>query len=129
VIIEVAETHPPKTGKKLGTVKTATGESFGIWPDKLSALRVGGRYDIEFDENEFNGHTYRKITKVQAVEAIPPAPRAAHCAVEVDDVEQQFVCSLLNAAIAAGTLQIQTDALVAAIKTTRAAWAQTFGAS
>jgi hypothetical protein len=129
VIIEIAETHPPKVGKKLGAVKTAAGESFGIWPDKLSALRVGGRYQIEFDENEFNGRTYRKITNVQAVEATPPARRAAHCATEVDYVEQQFVCALLNAAIAAGTLQIQTDALVAAIKTARAAWAQTFGAS
>ena len=83
VIIEVAETHPPKTGKKLGTVKTAAGESFGIWPDKLSALRVGSRYQIEFDENEFNGRTYRKITKVHAAEAAPPAPRAAHCAAEI----------------------------------------------
>jgi hypothetical protein len=103
---------------------TAAGESFGIWPDKLSALRVGSRYQIELDENEFNGRTYRKITKVQAAEATTsaPAPRSA-------DVEWQFVCSLLNEAIAAGNLQIQTDALVAAIKTTRAAWAQTFGSS
>ena len=57
MIIQVAETHPPKTGKKLGTIKTASGESFGIWPDKLAALQVGGRYQIEFDENEFNGRT------------------------------------------------------------------------
>ena len=57
MIIEVAETHPPKTGKKLGTVKTADGQSFGIWPDKLSALRVGNRYEIEFDASEFNGRT------------------------------------------------------------------------
>ena len=38
MIIEVAETHPPKTGKKLGTVKTADGQSFGIWPDKLQRV-------------------------------------------------------------------------------------------
>jgi hypothetical protein len=67
MIIEVAETHPPKTGMKLGTVKTADGQSFGVWPDKLSGLRVGNRYEIEFDESEFNGRTYRKITKVQLV--------------------------------------------------------------
>ena len=114
MIIQVAETHPPKAGKKLGTVKTATGDSFGIWPDKLSGLQVGRRYEIEFDENEFNGRTYRKITKAQPV--------------GTPSNEWQFVCSLLNAAIAAGKLQIQTDALVAAINTTRTAWANTFGA-
>src|SRR6478752_7098831 len=100
MIIQVSETHPPKAGKKLGTVKTATGESFGIWPDKLTGLKVGARYQIEFDENEFNGHTYRKITKVHPAEATAPAPSS--------DSEQQFVCSLLSAAIAGGTLKIQT---------------------
>src|SRR6476620_6069237 len=123
MIIQVAETHPPKAGKKLGTVKTVTGESFGIWPDKLAGVQVGGRYQIEFDENEFNGRTYRKITKVHPAEAAEPSA-APTC-----NSEQQFVCSLLRAAIAAGNLQIQTDALVAAIKTARAAWAQTFGVS
>jgi len=98
VIIQVAETHPPKAGKKLGTVKTATGESFGIWPDKLASLQVGGRYQIEFDENEFNGRTYRKITKVHPAEAAEPSA-APTC-----DSEQQFVSALLNGAIAAGKL-------------------------
>jgi hypothetical protein len=122
MIIQVAETHPPKAGKKLGTVKTATGESFGIWPDKLSGLQVGGRYEIEFDENEFNGRTYRKITKAL------PVGTPSNTGTSPSDAEWQFVCSLLNAAIAAGKLQIQTDALVAAINTTRTAWANTFGA-
>jgi hypothetical protein len=122
MIIQVAETHPPKAGKKLGTVKTATGDSFGIWPDKLSGLQVGRRYEIEFDENEFNGRTYRKITKAQ------PVGTPSNAATSFSDAEWQFVCSLLNAAIAAGKLQIQTDALVAAINTTRTAWANTFGA-
>jgi hypothetical protein len=122
MIIRVAETHPPKAGKKLGTVKTATGDSFGIWPNKLPGLQVGGHYEIEFDENEFNGRTYRKITKAQPVGA------PSNAATSSSDAEWQFVCSLLNAAIAAGKLQIQTDTLVTAIKTARAAWANTFGA-
>ena len=121
MIIEVAETHPPKTGKKLGTVKTADGQSFGIWPDKLSGLRTGSRYEIEFEESEFNGRMYRKITKV--------LPVVGNASVRSSDAEQQFVCSVLNAAIAAGKLQLSTESLIAAIKTTRAAWASTFGAS
>jgi hypothetical protein len=56
--IEVAETHPPQNGRKLAKVKTKTGEEFGIWPDKLGALRVGQRYEIEVAENEFNGHPF-----------------------------------------------------------------------
>ena len=124
MIIQVAETHPPKNGKKLGTIKTAAGESFGIWPDKLAGLQVGGRYQIEFDENEFNGRTYRKITRAQPVESSAPPGNARS-----SDAEQQFVCSVLNAAIAAGKLQLSAESLVAAIKTTRTAWRHTFGAS
>ena len=119
MIIEVAETHPPKAGKKLGTVKTAAGESYGIWPDKLSGLRVGSRYEIEFDESEFAGRMYRKITKAQPVGTSVCSTGA----------EEQFVSSVLIAAITAGKLQLSTESLVAAIKTIRAAWANTFGAS
>jgi hypothetical protein len=82
---------------------------------------VGNRYEIESDESEFNGRTYRKITKVQ--------PLGGNASTRSTDAEQQFVCSVLNAAIARGKLQLSAESLIAAIKTTRAAWASTFGAS
>jgi hypothetical protein len=41
MLIEVAETHPPATDKKLAKVKT--GEQFGIWSDKLGLIQVGQR--------------------------------------------------------------------------------------
>jgi hypothetical protein len=120
-IIEVAETHPPQNGKKLAKVKTKTGEEFGIWPDKLSVLQVGGRYQIEFDESEFKGKVYRKITKANPVVSTSSNPAAT-------DAEQQFVAAVLSAAIAEGKVSIETSAMVNAIKAVRAAWANTFGA-
>ena len=87
----------------------------------VAGLRVGNRYEIEFDESEFNGRTYRKIIKAQ--------PVGGNASVRFNDAEQQFVCSVLNAAISAGKLQLSIESLIAAIKTTRAAWANTFGAS
>jgi hypothetical protein len=52
-------------------IKTKNGESYGIWPDKLSALRAA-RYDIEF---EFNGRVYRKITKAQPANCNDESPK------------------------------------------------------
>jgi hypothetical protein len=123
MLIEVAETHPPQNGKKLAKVKTKAGEEFGIWPGKLSALQVGGRYDIEFDESEFKGKVYRKITKAQPANGDGELPKSS----PASDAEQRFVASVLGAAISTGKVEIETNALVNAIRATRAAWANTFG--
>jgi hypothetical protein len=125
MMIEVAETHPPQNGKKLAKVKAKTGEEFGIWPDKLSGLRVGGRYDIEFDESEFKGKVYRKITKAEPANGSSSRPMPKG---DASDAEPQFVASMLSAAIAAGRVELETNALVSSIKMMRAAWASTFGA-
>jgi hypothetical protein len=100
ILIEVAETHPPQNGKKLAKVKTK-GEEFGIWPDKLSALQVGGRYQIEFDESEFKGKVYRKITKAE-----PASGSSSRLMPEgdVNEAERQFVTSILSAAIAGASV-------------------------
>jgi hypothetical protein len=125
MLIEVAETHLPQNGKKLAKVKTKTGEEFGVWPDKLSALQVGGRYQIEFDESEFRGKVYRKITKAQPANGAPSTPVAAG---GVSDGEVRLVSAVLSAAVASGKVEIETIALVNAIKAMRTAWANTFGA-
>jgi hypothetical protein len=72
MLIEITETHPPQFGKKVGHVVAADGEKFEIWPEKLAGLQVGGRYDVDVAEREYNGRTIKKITKA------PPANGAAN---------------------------------------------------
>jgi hypothetical protein len=45
----------------------------------------------------------------------------------VSEGEVQLVSAVLSAAVASGKVEIETNALVNAIRATRAAWANTFG--
>jgi hypothetical protein len=101
---EVVETHPPRPGKKLALVKTKTGEAFNVWPDKLAALMVGGAYQIEFEENEFNGRIYRKITRFSKVAANNNAQTAQPGNHPTDDGERQFVREMLAAGVKSGAV-------------------------
>ena len=35
---QIAYVNPPKPGKKMGSIKTADGEFYNVWPDKLHRL-------------------------------------------------------------------------------------------
>lgn len=63
MLIEIAETRPAAPGKKVATVVAAGGQRFHIWPENLAHLRVGGKYEVEVTDREYNGRIYRKITK------------------------------------------------------------------
>jgi hypothetical protein len=109
---------------------------FGVWANKLAEFTPDMIYEIEYSEEQWEGQTYRTITK-----ATPKAAASSQTGngngvhyntyreTSPTDAERMFVRSLLNATISAGKLQASADSLVAAIKTTRAAWAHTFGVS
>jgi hypothetical protein len=67
--ITVKYVNPPKAGKKKGTIKSADGQMFGVWADKLGEFTPDMIYEIEYSEEAWNGQTYRTITK-----ATPKAP-------------------------------------------------------
>jgi hypothetical protein len=128
--ITVKYVNQPKPGKKKGTVKTADGQMFGVWADKLAQFSPNMIYEVEYSEEMWQGQTYRTITKAtskSAAQAPTNGARNTYRETSPGDAERMFVCSLLNAAIAAGKLQLGSEALVSAIKTTRSAWATTFG--
>lgn len=136
MLIEVAETHPPQNGKKLAKVKSRSGQVFQVWPDKLSALQVGRRYDIEVAESEFKGRTYYNITKIKPSAA--PAEMgdenhsqagAASPAGGEDPAggEEAFVRDLLVAFIEAGKIDPEQNRVITAINALRTAYQQTFG--
>ncbi len=70
MLIAVAETHPPKAGGRVAHVVAADGAKFEIWPDKLGGIQVGGRYEVEVEDREYNGRTFRKIVKATPVNGV-----------------------------------------------------------
>jgi hypothetical protein len=138
-VIEIAAIRPPAANKKLATIVSETGHAFGIWPDKLGPLKVGGRYGIEFEELEFRGRPYRKITKVQpATETSRHKGRKfeernartnghAIAAPASANAEQAFVATVLGAFVAAGRVGLDARELEQATTLVRSLWRVTFG--
>jgi hypothetical protein len=118
MLIEIVETHPPQNGKKLAKVKTKSGDEFGIWPDKLATLRVGQRYEIEVEESEFKGRTYRKITKAKPANGGSTMAAAA----ATNEAEAQFVRELLAAGVHSRAVTFAAADRRSAIAMLRALW-------
>jgi hypothetical protein len=129
-MIEVATIEPAKPGKKLAKVMTTGGESYHIWPDRLDGMSVGGHYNIEFEEYEFNGRTYRKIKKAKAASnggnvrsiAAAMAARREAPAAKPDDAEWQFVRDMLAVGLRTGAVAFSAHDLRTAIAMLRALW-------
>lgn len=62
--ITVAYVNQPKAGGKKGTIKTESGEMYGVWPEKLSQFAQGAKYTIEYDVATINGKEYKNVTRV-----------------------------------------------------------------
>jgi hypothetical protein len=139
MLIEIAEKHPAAPGKKVARIVAAGGATFDIWPEQLGSIQVGGKYDVEVTDREYNGRVYRKITKAVPVNgtaaASSPAQRtngngngASHYRPTApQDSERMFTCSLLNAFIRAGQIEPNEDQIVKAIEVLRRAYRRTFG--
>jgi hypothetical protein len=128
MLIEIAETHPPQFGKKVATVVAKGGDKFEIWPEKLTDLRVGAKYDVDVAERDYNGRTIKKITKATPASGAangtangPVAPAA------VATGEPEFVAAILAALITAGEIKHDKKALFDATNMLRGLWGATFG--
>jgi hypothetical protein len=138
MLIEVARIEPPSGNRKVGKVTTVTGLDFEIWPDKLAALRVGARYNIEVAEREYRNKTYRKITKLlpanghsnghgatngakASITLAPPGPD--------HEAEWQFVRELLAAGLSTGAVNFAAPDLRSAITMLRTLWLDAHQAS
>jgi hypothetical protein len=79
MLIQVAEKHAAGPGKKVATVVTTDGARLECWPEQLANLDIGGRYEVDVKDREFNGRTYRRIANASPVNVIAasiakPAP-------------------------------------------------------
>lgn len=126
MLIEIAETHPPQNGKKVGAVIAKDGQRFEIWPEKLAGIVVGKSYEVTVADRDFNGRTIRKILK-----ATPAASNGATTRVAptpVTGTESDFVGRALAALIAVGAVANDKRQLYEATLMLRGLWGATFGA-
>ena len=133
--VTVKYVNPPKEGKKRGTIKTTDDQFIGVWADKIHLFEVGKTYDLELTETESNGVTYRNVKTVKMVET--PAAQIAAAAssgghntyrqTSEHDAQRMFVCSLMNAFIQAGKVELNGPQLVSHTLMLRKVWQHTFG--
>jgi hypothetical protein len=102
--IQIQEMHPARPGKKMASVVAGDGQRYGIWPEQLVNLRVGGKFDVEVESWESNGRTLQKITKVTPASEVTPSPQhnsSGQIARGLDG-EAEFVGRALHALILKG---------------------------
>jgi hypothetical protein len=113
--VKIKYVNSPKEGKTRGSVKGTNNEFFGVDVSKLSLFEVGMTYDIRYTENgEWRTVVSATLIEPERKAAPQPAtrPAAAPVATSVPggdinrqthpiDAERMFVCSMLNASIAA----------------------------
>jgi hypothetical protein len=128
MLIEVKETHPPKAANRSGTVVTLDGQKFDCWPNVLSRIRIGMRYEVETSTND---RGFTSITQVKPAGTATPAGFAregaatATPAVAAPSGEAEFVGRVLHALILKGDVIYNTQQLEKATALLRGIWNNT----
>jgi hypothetical protein len=128
-VIKIKYANPPKDGKKQPTVRTDDNQIFGVWPQQFGLLQPGRTYKVEFSEREYQGKTYRTITKCEPtkdVEETPSGLAQQSQRSSQKDAETEFVARLLAASISACAVAHKEDALIAEARMLRSVYRQTF---
>lgn len=137
--IQVQFVNQPKTATGPGSVKDSNGKYWKVWSPKkqgdpsLDDFVAGGTYSITYKPGTYQGKPDDTITSVtQTAGAVAPktnghtiAPRQS---TSPTDAERMFTCSLLNAFIQAGKVELSPDEVEGATLMLRGIWQNTFGA-
>lgn len=139
-LITVAHIMPAPGSGKSARIKDTDGMMFGIWPDKLSGVEIGGAYEIEFTAKVSNGVTYRDIKAIRGTQRPGPAPEQFTAgrpqqavqptaekpnyrqATPPQESEQMFVCNILGRFIQTGRIDCHRDSVAQAIQEIRAGY-------
>lgn len=57
----IANLYDPKPGKKVGSIKTQTGEWISYWPSDKGQFQEGGSYSALCDARDWEGKTYYTV--------------------------------------------------------------------
>jgi hypothetical protein len=128
--ITVQYVNQPKEGAKKGTIKTDTGEVYGVWADKLQNYAVGGKYTIEYDESTFQGRQYKSVKRIIQSAAGTSSPGGSGGApnnANTKSVEMAVMGIVGKAYEGSGGLPPE-DTMFAEMLAVRGAWTRAFAA-
>lgn len=98
-VIEVKFADPPKDGKKQATIKSTTGDVFGVWPKDIGRFQKGRRYRVEYTERPYQGRTYRTIVKCEPETASEPRQAGNATPGEIEFVSRGLAASIQACAV------------------------------
>lgn len=127
--VVVAYVNPPKGNSKKGTIKTETGEYYGVWGDKLHNYTKGGRYKVEYETENYQGKDYKTITKILGeTKAVFGGGLGASGNRGMADTTHMFVTGVIGRSLQGSGGIPDEDTLTAWVIALRAAWERGFAA-
>ena len=131
--ITVAYVNPPKEGQKKGSVKTESGEYYGVWSDKLHQYAKGGQYTVEYDVDTYKGKDYKTITRIvsQAIQAGAAVSgvggtRSSYTSRSSSTSEEMFVMGFMNRSYQGTGIVPTEDVAYEQLLGLRSAWVRAF---
>lgn len=133
----IAEINLPKPDKKRGIIKGTNGNRLGCFAEKIGLFEIGKTYEIEHSDGEYQNVISAKLTvgpvvQLAAAREAAAAPASAPREKEFGwqthpvDAERMFVCSILNAYIAAGKVGLDKGELASTTMMLRGLWNYAF---
>lgn len=135
--ITVEYKKQPTATNRPGSLKDSTGQWWDVWTASkkpggaiLDNFEVGGTYSVGYTTRDYNGKEYHTITNVTQTGAAAPkanghtVPRQPTAPA---DSERMFTCSILNAFIQAGKVELDPSDLMEATNIIRGTYKMTFG--
>ncbi len=140
ITMTIATINEPKPGKTRGTIQGTDGVRLGVFAEKRSLFAIGSTYEIEHSDGEYrNVLSARQISSpvvsldaaraAAAPAAAVPAGKEFGWQTHPVDAERMFVCSLLNAYIAAGKVGLESKELAEVTMKLRGLWNYAFVAN
>lgn len=130
--VKVAYVNPPKGRARNGSIKSTDNRYYGIAPSNLNYFKVGGTYEIEYSESDYQGRTYATIHRFKELSPPPVtangAAGGAYRETSAVDAERMFVTAIIRAGIQSQAVALNAGDLISAIQECRQAWQETFGA-
>jgi hypothetical protein len=141
VTLTIAEIRPPAEGKTRGNIIAADGRKFGCFREKFGLFQVGGTYDVEISDGQYQNVVSAKPIAAASPaaaptqQAAPSAPAANghgngnghYRQTDPVDSERMFVCATLTALIRAGEVKNDKSQLFHTTNMLRLLFQHTFG--
>jgi len=140
ITMTIARINPPKPDKKRGTLEGTDGVRIGVFAEKLHLFNVGNTYEIEHTDGEYRNVLSARQVSAPVVSLDAARAAAAPTAAQFQtkefgwqthpvDAERMFVCSILNAAITAGRVNLDRKELAETTMMLRGLWNYAFVAN